>query len=97
MAGKESGNITNRTWFSGSLTGRNLIGMGTAPRVAAEALVKPGKVGVFDVGSSMGCGAGLLLGRGGSGAWAFAGGVEGKEAAAMASTGSLNTLPVQGA
>ena len=56
----------------------------------AEALVKPGKVGVFDVGSSM-------LGRGGSGAWAFAGGVEGKEAAAMASTGSLNTLPVQGA
>ena len=36
----------------------------------------------------MGCGAGLLLGLGGSGVWAFAGGVEGVEVVAMASTGS---------
>ena len=88
MAGKESGNMASRTWFSGSRTGMNLIGIGTAPRVAPEALVNPGKVGVLEVGSSMGCGAGLLLGLGGSGVWAFAGGVEGVEVVAMASTGS---------
>ena len=89
MAGKESGNIANRAWFSGSFTGMNLMGIGTAPNVAAEALVKVGRVGVLDVGSSIGCGAGLLVGLGGPGACAFAGGVRGKESAAMASTGSL--------
>ena len=56
--------------------------------VAAEALVKPGNVGALDVGSSIGCGIGLLLGRGGSGTWSRAGGVEGSGAAAMAPRGS---------
>ena len=70
----------------------NRIGIGTGSKVAPEALVKPGRVGVLDVGSSMGCGAGLLLGLGGSGAWAFAGGIEGEEADAMASTGSVKYL-----
>ena len=74
--------------MAGSGTGMNRIGIGTEATVAPEAHVKPGKVGVLDVGSSMGCGAGLLLGRGGSGAWSFAVGEEGAGAAAMASKGS---------
>ena len=36
----------------------NRIGIGIEAVVAPEALVKPGKVGVLDVGSSIGCGTG---------------------------------------
>ena len=57
--------------------------MGIEEEVDPVARVKPGNVGALDVGSSIGCGVGRLLGRGGSGAWFRTGGVEGAGAAAQ--------------
>ena len=66
------------------VTGVNRIGMGIEEEADPVARVKPGSVGALDVGSSIGCGVGRLLGRGGSGTWFRTGGVEGAGASAMA-------------